>query len=527
MRKGKKRGVKRYAGRNGLVDPPEAKWFVAIMLAYLATVVPLIFILGTTATAFLATPLWAFYYFLFTRRIEGRAWDSSLTWRELLKLPRINFWNIIVIVLIIFTVQGVCGYLLSEYLESFRRDFIYSIPKDIGRGLDALTDDFQSTAVLIAGTIVSHFAGGFIAGVLPNKKGPSPYRHAIVGSLSVNFIGFTIALPLIVWSGLSDPPTRQDIGAIILASSPAYPIAAFGVWVAARTWGRDITGLTPRTAGEEKSRENLTSPTAPLPINRAGRRKLTKQKRLKIGKSSLDAVSQAPASTAAAIQTEDRQEMPKVKWSRRRIGTIAAGVVLLTGLIGFWAWVRSHRPTICASPPETATLDYWPVTYSSLAEDCHDYQSVDARLVGDQYNYSQSQEQWEQGLDAHAGNEIYVSVYINNGAADNAEELHPGQGIARNVRLTTEIDKEPSAVHYVKVRIVGDNTKTVINQFKINTEPQGRLELIPKSGQARNYNTEKVLADNLDVGNNTFLVGDLPPKFKDAVFIRFTLKVVN
>jgi hypothetical protein len=158
---------------------------------------------------------------------------------------------------------------------------------------------------------------------------------------------------------------------------------------------------------------------------------------------------------------------------------------------------------------------------------CNDYQSIDAKLVGEQYHYSQSQEEWERGLTAHAGDEIYAVVYINNGAAANAENINPGRGIARNVQLTTEISGEPSAVHYIKVRFAGDNTNTVSNSFKITTAAQERLEVVPQSGEIHNSMTSEIIAKNLDVGNNTIPIGDLPPKWEDSLFIRFRLRVVT
>jgi hypothetical protein len=201
-------------------------------------------------------------------------------------------------------------------------------------------------------------------------------------------------------------------------------------------------------------------------------------------------------------------------------------VLILSGLLG-WEYYRSKSVGGCSNPPLTATLNYWPVTYITRAESCSDYQSVDGRLVGDQYNYSQSQEEWERGLTARSGDEIFIAIYMNNGAADNAEKINPGMGVARNVSLTTEIDTEPSALHYVRVRFAGDNTNTVNNSYKINTPGNERLEVVPKSGEIRDYQTTKVLATELDIGNNTISIGDLPPKWEAAIFLRFRLKVVS
>jgi hypothetical protein len=181
----------------------------------------------------------------------------------------------------------------------------------------------------------------------------------------------------------------------------------------------------------------------------------------------------------------------------------------------------------CRNPPLSAMLNYWPVTYDSPAEYCHDYQAVDARFATDDGQYSQNEEEWEQGRLAHIGDALYILVWINNGAGDNAEEINPGYGIARNVQLTTETDGESGTLHYVNVRFSGDNSNTVVSRFKIITEEQARLEVIPLSGQMRNYTGNEILKDKLEVGNNTISVGDIKPLFSDGRFIRFTIRVVN
>lgn len=180
----------------------------------------------------------------------------------------------------------------------------------------------------------------------------------------------------------------------------------------------------------------------------------------------------------------------------------------------------------CRNPPLSAILNYWPITYASPAEYCHDYQAVDARFATDDGQYSQTQEEWEQGRTAHVGNELYILIWINNGAADNAEEITPGQGIARSVQLTTETETEPGALHYVNVRFSGDNTNTVVSRFKIITDEHERLEVVPQSGQMRDYTATKLLKGNFEMGNNTISVGDINPLFSDGRFIRFSVRIV-
>lgn len=173
--------------------------------------------------------------------------------------------------------------------------------------------------------------------------------------------------------------------------------------------------------------------------------------------------------------------------------------------------------------PMTACLNCFPVTYSSPAEFCHDYSLVDARIV-DGGKYSKNAEDWENGLDAKAGDEIYVLIFLNNGVADNAEE---SERIAKNVQVTTLIDTNQNSVHSIKVTAKGDNTNTAEREFKIITAENKGLEIIRESGEIYDYRGKMPpLLSTLDIGNNTMNVGNIKGNFRDSIFVRFKLKVV-
>lgn len=257
-----------------------------------------------------------------------------------------------------------------------------------------------------------------------------------------------------------------------------------------------------------------------------------------VGASNSQNMKQHPAETledsrqgSAQPVISEPAEQPrsaKRRWSHRRIALLSTPL-LITAIVGAVMWLGADRSgkVRCPNPPTTATLNFWPVTYSAPAEACHDYPAIDARIANEEGNYSRSREEWERGLTARSGDEIYISMYVNNGAADAAEELNPGHGIARNVRVTTEVDQNIGAEHYVRVKLEGDNTNTVVNRFKITTAPNERLEVIPKSGQIRNNKADVLIAKDLDVGNSTITIKDLLPKWESSVFVRFTVKVVT
>jgi WD40 repeat protein len=175
----------------------------------------------------------------------------------------------------------------------------------------------------------------------------------------------------------------------------------------------------------------------------------------------------------------------------------------------------------CSDPPLKAELNTFALTFSSPAFLCSNYPPLDLRLVKDGW-YSKSEAEWKQGRTGKEGDEIYASVYISNVAANNP--VLP-ESIARNVQLTTSVDTIVGAEHRVSVKFGGTNTNAVSVSLPIKTGPNDYLEIVPHSGQIRNYTTTKIIKDEIQIGNNTILVGDIAPGFETDLFLRFTLRV--
>jgi hypothetical protein len=520
---------------NGFIDPVKVKWFIIITAVYLLTLSILIPIFGATFTALVATPLWGFLFLIYSKWDTVHTPSGEMDWRQLLKPPPFNYWNILWIVLAIYLSQFLLGIPFGMYVDRYLPELSQQTSaNNLGDSYDAITDDWHAAMLLIIGGYISHLIGGYIAGKLPNYKCPAPYRHAIFGSFIANVLNFIFFITLSITSSKLEPPTIEDIGPIILFSSTVFLFSALGVKLAVRRRARQILrrplkSLTVNSNSEVLADNDASGGHLTPSAHNTGRKKRRTSRRMrkkqKLGGLLRNAEQAAPQTPP---QVPEPAVSSKSVWPRFRL-ILLAGSVGLVALIGFLVW-GVHRSKTgganCPNPPVTATLNCWPVTYSTPAEVCHDYPSVDAKLAGKNHDYSQSQEEWERGLTAHAGDEILVLVYINNGAADRAEEINPGRGIARGVRLTTEIAPDAVPTHFVEVRFAGDNTNTVTNHFKINTSPQGRLEVVPKSGEILDWQGSRVIAKDLDVGNNIILVGDLPPKFEDSVFVRFRLRVI-
>lgn len=523
------------APTNKLLHPSLVRILAISFLAYYLILAIIAALIGRELAMWLAAPLSGLPLYMISRWEQNRPVEVS-SWREVFKLPKFNYWNLTWIVLTIFIIQVLWGFLYAVYLDSARPDFSNSVPDDAYGALNALGDDWPSLIGLLLAGAISHFCGGYIATKLPNLKCPSPYRHALAGSFIYNLFSF-VSLGLFAYlKGDAHTFTEEDLGQIILTAAPYFLFSLLGVWVVVRKRRVPTTNGTPDAVAIESQD---SSPPVDSQLKQAPSLPKRVAKRRRKGRKSAGQREEKQSAAQAAPETPEppQVEVPlapeppsgaKVRWSRRRLIALAACGVVVAVIAVLWFRTRYKSTTAvnCPNPPTTAKLNYWPVTYSTPAEFCHDYQSVDARLAGDGHDYSRSQEEWERGLTAKAGDEIYVIVYINNGAADNAEQINPGLGIARTVRLTTNVDQPPNTVHYINVRFAGDNTEAVTSNFKINTPANERLEIVAQSGEIISATESVLIAKNLDVGNATVTVGDLPPKFNASIFVRFRLKVV-
>ena len=182
----------------------------------------------------------------------------------------------------------------------------------------------------------------------------------------------------------------------------------------------------------------------------------------------------------------------------------------------------------CANPPSTPTLNYWPITYDDENTPlCHDFRAIDAAVYNSNGTpeFSQSETDWQNGLQLDVGQEGVALIYVHNGAANN---LPGDQTMARNVKIETNTDEDTGSTHRIAVRMAGDNTNTVNQSFTVKTPSNARLEVIPNSGFMYDYQGNLVLdQQNLDLGNSTYTLGDLDACFEYSIFMTYRFKVVG
>lgn len=217
--------------------------------------------------------------------------------------------------------------------------------------------------------------------------------------------------------------------------------------------------------------------------------------------------------------------------TNRRFGLVGTMLMIVVTSLGLTLIPQSTARTNaenCANPPTTPTLNYWPITYDDENTPlCHDFRAIDASVfsAGQETQFSQSETDWQNGLDLNVGQEGVALVYVHNGAANN---LPSEQTTARNVRIETNTDTNTGSTHRISVRMQGDNTNTVTQSFTIHTPSNAKLQVVPNSGYMYDYESNVIPGqEHLDLGNSTFNLGDLNACFEYSIFLSYRFKVVR
>lgn len=190
------------------------------------------------------------------------------------------------------------------------------------------------------------------------------------------------------------------------------------------------------------------------------------------------------------------------------------------------ATVQLHAEN-CVNPPTTPTLNYWPVTYDDQNTPlCHDFPAIDAAVYnqGTAPTFSQSEADWNNGLELTAGQRGVALMYIHNGAANN---LPASQVQAKNVKVTTTTDTSVGSTHTITVKYQGDNTNTVTKSFTVKTPSNAKLEVEANSGAIYDHNGQLTGTTGLNLGNSTYTIGDMNACFEYSLFLSFRFKVVT
>ncbi len=222
------------------------------------------------------------------------------------------------------------------------------------------------------------------------------------------------------------------------------------------------------------------------------------------------------------------QSIKEKMFSRRGIALQITAIAAMA-LFAVFAPQNGSIPTLaenCENPPQTAMLNYWPVTYDDENTPfCHDFPAIDAAVDTSNPQFSQSEADWTNGLTLASGQQGVALMYIHNGATNN---LDPELTKARNVRITTVTDTAVGTEHQINVTFTSDNTNTVNKSFTVHTPANSKLEVISNSGVMYAFDGTPILdQQNLNLGNSTYVLGDLDSCFEYSLFLAFKFKVVT
>jgi hypothetical protein len=206
-----------------LLDASLIRVLVILILLYGIFLAIFTSLLGKLLASAITTPILAICIFLVDKWDRARV-KKKFDWRELLKLPNLNYWNLLLIIVSIVLAQFVCGVVEQHLRPAFGK----CLPDDMKGFLASLDDTTTLIEVWVMG-FISYFFGGYVAGKLPNYKCPSPYRHALFASLLYSSLSIVFMIPIIS-SDVSI--TEDDTGLFILGVCPFFLIAILGVRVA-------------------------------------------------------------------------------------------------------------------------------------------------------------------------------------------------------------------------------------------------------------------------------------------------------
>src|SRR3989344_5082886 len=169
-------------------------------------------------------------------------------------------------------------------------------------------------------------------------------------------------------------------------------------------------------------------------------------------------------------------------------------------------------------------FNIFPISYTQ--ESNHDFPLLDARNVTNNEDWTNSQSDNDNGVDADPGDEIEFLVYYHNGAADAPEN------IARNVRVRATVPSNKSNSHTVSASISADNAETVASSDKggnvtIDLSESQALEYV--SGSTRWFPERSTSGQSVPNGilSGGVDVGDVRGCWNFAGFVKFRVRVTE
>lgn len=191
------------------------------------------------------------------------------------------------------------------------------------------------------------------------------------------------------------------------------------------------------------------------------------------------------------------------------------------------AWSAGKKTRRCpGEAPDHPVFNIDPVTYRDGAETqvCSDFPLIDVALDTTNPQFSRSKNDLEAIRQFDVGNNIAVLLYMHNGAANN---LSAEQTTAKNVLIETSIKRDGN-IYTLRANFLADNASSRSESVQIRVNDDEELRLITNSGYAYNVKGVVILdMQNIDLGDSTYLLGDLDAGWEYSLFFSYKLKLVK
>lgn len=226
MNQNKGRNSSQSSKKVKLFDPPLILLLGVSALAYYLVWAAIYALLGERVASWLSTPLWGIPLFFITRWDRIRT-QQGIGWRDYIKHPQLSLRKLIIILLTIFFIQFVAGFIAEKYVEMARPELITD---EFLESFSNLFSVREVQVIIRVSYVLSFVVGGYVAGKLSPYMFQVPYSHAAVGTFIFVLIG-QIIMGVFLLCACGTRPTQEDIGWFALSLPPTILLATFGAWV--------------------------------------------------------------------------------------------------------------------------------------------------------------------------------------------------------------------------------------------------------------------------------------------------------
>jgi hypothetical protein len=153
---------------------------------------------------------------------------------------------------------------------------------------------------------------------------------------------------------------------------------------------------------------------------------------------------------------------------------------------------------------------------------CSDLPLLDVAEATDYPRFTKSMDQYVSTRRFPGAKQLVALLYMDNGGYS-----RPVSYVAKNVKISTAIERIGN-VYKLTATYTGDNVAPASASVSIEVAPDERLEIIPNSGSMYNYVGQLILdRQRLDLGNSTFVLGDLDPDWQYSLFFSYNIAITR